>query len=92
MTDALAGAVAAVNRRLAAHAGAVEVTAAGEDGVTVRFTGMCTGCAFRPTTFGALVAPLLSAVPGVREMRAEGVRVSPHAARRMAALLGPEGA
>ncbi len=70
---------------LDAHAGGVElldVSPAGE--VTLRFTGMCTGCRFRPLTMAGTLRPALLAVPGVTRVAAEGARISAEAEERLA--------
>jgi Fe-S cluster biogenesis protein NfuA len=79
-------AVEATNRALAAHAGGIEVielqdAAAGREAV-VRFTGMCTGCAFKPMTLAATVEPMLTGVDGVTAVRALGGRADPEAMAR----------
>lgn len=74
---------------MSAHAGGVEladITAAGV--VRLRFTGMCSGCAFRPLTMAGTIVPALMAVPGVTAAQADGARISEEAARRMARYLG----
>jgi Fe-S cluster biogenesis protein NfuA len=78
-----------VNRLMRSHAGAIEVVSVSAGGVlTVRFVAMCQGCPFRPVTLYAVVLPALEAVPGVTEVRAQGVRVSQEAAERAQAALG----
>jgi Fe-S cluster biogenesis protein NfuA len=67
------------------HAGGVEledVTDAGE--VHLRFTGMCTGCPFRPVTMAATVRPALMEIEGVTSVHAVGSRISAQAEARMA--------
>ena len=74
-----------VSRLMWSHAGGIELDRLDEDGrVRVRFTGMCTGCPFRPVTMATTIRPALAEVDGVREVEATGVRVSEHAARRLA--------
>ena len=81
---AIADRVAALSAALGAHAGGLELRSASEDGaVTVRFTGMCTGCPLRPVSFNGLVKPLLMAVEGVQEVHAEGGRISAEAEARL---------
>ncbi len=76
-----------VSRLLWSHAGGIELEGVDEDGqVRVRFTGMCTGCPFRPVTMATTVRPALAEIGGVTEVHASGVRVSEHAARRLAAV------
>ena len=74
---------------LAAHAGGLELAEAADSAVTVRFTGMCTGCPARPLTLAATVRPALLAVEGVTSVAAEGSRISEEAEHRLAAFLGP---
>jgi Fe-S cluster biogenesis protein NfuA len=76
-----------VSRLLWSHAGGIELDGLEADGqVRVRFTGMCTGCPFRPVTLATTIRPALAEVDAVREVEAAGVRVSEHAARRLAEL------
>ena len=73
---------------LDAHAGGVEildVTAGGS--VELRFTGMCTGCPYRPLTMAATLRPALLRVPGVTHVVAEGSRISAEAEERLAGYL-----
>lgn len=70
---------------LDAHAGGVELLDVSRDGeVTLRFTGMCTGCRFRPLTVAGTLRPALLAVPGVTQVAAEGARISAEAEERLA--------
>lgn len=81
-----------LNLLMRTHAGALEVVDLAPDGVlTVRFVAMCQGCPFRAVTMYGLVKPALEALPGVSEVRAQGVRVSEEAAERAVAAIG-EGA
>ena len=75
-------AVAAAGRALRAHAGGLELVEVVDGEAVVRFTGMCTGCAFKPMTMAATVEPLLRAVPGVRGVRALGGRADEEAMAR----------
>jgi Fe-S cluster biogenesis protein NfuA len=82
--------VSEVSRLLGAHAGGIELEHLDEQGrVGVRFTGMCTGCLFRPVTLATTIRPALLEVDGVTGVEAAGVRVSEHAARRLAAVSIP---
>jgi Fe-S cluster biogenesis protein NfuA len=82
--------VGEVSRLLGAHAGGIELERLDEQGrVGVRFTGMCTGCLFRPVTLATTIRPALLEVDGVTSVEAAGVRVSEHAARRLAAVSVP---
>lgn len=68
------------------HAGGLELVSASDDGaVEVEFTGMCTGCPYRPVTMEATVRPALMAVPGVTSVAARGSRISAQAEKRVAA-------
>jgi Fe-S cluster biogenesis protein NfuA len=70
---------------LDAHAGGVELLDVSQEGkVTLRFTGMCTGCQFRPLTVAGTLRPALLAVPGVTQVAAEGARISAEAEDRLA--------
>lgn len=82
-------AVADVDQALRAHAGGVELVSERDGAVELRFTGMCTGCAWKPQTMAATVRPALLAVDGVRSVTAAGARTSEEADRRMAAFLAP---
>ncbi len=86
--DSLELAVAAAGRALRAHAGGLELVEVIEGDVVVRFTGMCTGCAFKLMTMAATVEPLLMAIPGVRGVRALGGRADEEAMRRARRFLG----
>lgn len=78
-----------VCRLMSAHAGAIELVEVSARGaVRVRFTGMCTGCMFRPLTMRGTVAPALSAIAGVTAVHADGARISEEAAERLRRYLG----
>lgn len=99
--DDLPSAVRRASLAFRSHGGGVELrtvagdTAAGshdgqaDSGSTarVRFTGACTGCPCRPGCLTATVEPLLLAVPGVRHVEADGVRISAEAQARLTAFL-----
>jgi Fe-S cluster biogenesis protein NfuA len=79
----------AVCRLMSAHAGAIELIDVSVQGaVRVRFTGMCTGCPFRPLTMRGTIGPALSEVPGVTAVHADGARISEEAAERLEFYLG----
>jgi Fe-S cluster biogenesis protein NfuA len=79
----------AVCRLMSAHAGAIELLDVSVHGaVRVRFTGMCTGCPFRPLTMRGTIGPALSEVPGVTAVHADGARISEEAAERLELYLG----
>jgi Fe-S cluster biogenesis protein NfuA len=68
------------------HAGGVELDSVTDNGeVHLRFTGMCTGCPFRPVTMAATVRPALMEIEGVTSVHAVGSRISAQAEARMAA-------
>jgi Fe-S cluster biogenesis protein NfuA len=72
---------------ISSHAGGlelVEVTSTGT--VRLRFTGMCTGCLYRPVTIGGL-KPALLGVAGVTAVETEGSRISAEAEERLARYL-----
>jgi Fe-S cluster biogenesis protein NfuA len=75
-------------RLMNTHGGGLELESLTEDGtVRVRFTGMCTGCTFRPVTMVGTVRRALVAVPGVRRVEAAGSRISEEAEERLATAL-----
>ena len=89
---ALAARVDQVATVMGAHAGAIELLEVSDAGaVRVRFTGMCTGCMFRPLTMKGTVEPALLEVPGVTAVEAAGTRISAEAAARMRHYLGDAG-
>jgi Fe-S cluster biogenesis protein NfuA len=74
---------------MGAHAGGIELVDVSPRGaVRVRFTGMCSGCPFRPLTMRGTILPMLSELPGVTAVHADGARISEEAAERMAHYLG----
>jgi Fe-S cluster biogenesis protein NfuA len=75
-------------RLMNTHGGGLELESLSDDGaVRVRFTGMCTGCTFRPVTMVGTVRRALAAVPGVKRVEAAGTRISAEAEERLAAAL-----
>ena len=83
--------IAEVCRVMSAHAGAIQlldVSALGA--VRVRFTGMCTGCLFRPLTMRGTIEPALSAIAGVTAVHADGARISEEAAERLRRYMDDE--
>jgi Fe-S cluster biogenesis protein NfuA len=81
--------VAVLDRLLHAHAGGLELRGVASNGVvSVRYTGMCTGCPLRPLTTAATVRPALLDLPEVRDVVVSGGRTSDEADRRIAAALG----
>lgn len=80
--------VALIDRLLHAHAGGLELRRVTSDGVvSVRYTGMCTGCRLRPLTTAATVRPALLDLAEVREVEVAGGRTSAEAENRIAAAL-----
>lgn len=76
-----------INRALGAHAGGIEVAAVADASVTIRYTGMCTGCPFRPVTTAATVRPALLDLPEISSVSVEGSRISQEAEERLGAAL-----
>jgi Fe-S cluster biogenesis protein NfuA len=88
MTAALASQVDALNLKLRAHAGGIEVRDLSAEGrLRIRYTGMCTGCPFRMITTEATVRPALLGVEGVAGLEVEGMRISEEAQLRLTAAL-----
>jgi Fe-S cluster biogenesis protein NfuA len=84
----LARRVKAINVLIGSHAGEVEVVRVSPQGaVSIRYTGMCTGCEYRPVTTAGTVEPALLDVPGVSEVIVVGARVSEEALARIGATL-----
>jgi len=74
---------------LGQHAGGLTLENIAEDGhVTVRYTGMCTGCLYRPVTMGATIRPFLLEVEGVTGVEAIGSRMNDRANEMLAEDLG----
>lgn len=81
-----------VGQRIATHAGGIEVVELSDDGVLrLRFTGMCTGCPYRPLTMAATIRPALLSVNGITRVDAAGSRVSAEAESRFAGYLAKPG-
>lgn len=77
-----------LSRLMNTHAGGLELVELDADGrVTVSFTGMCTGCPFRPLTMAGTIRPGLLTVDGVTSVRAKGSRISEEAEERLAAAI-----
>lgn len=77
-----------INLLIKSHAGAVELVEVASDGiVSVRYTGMCAGCEYRPVTSAATLVPALRDVPGVRGVLVVGSSVSLEADERIAQTL-----
>ena len=81
--------VSALSDLMTMHAGGLELETVDADGnVRVRFTGMCTGCLYRPVTMAATIRPALMELDGVTAVQAAGSRVSERAERLLAEDLG----
>lgn len=87
---ALDDAIVWVNGRLRMHGGGIELVTIDDqtDGavVHVRFTGMCTACAWKTLTWFGTVKDAIEAVPGVVGVQAPGTRVSEQAEARFRAM------
>ena len=76
---------------LAAHAGGIEVVELTSDGTArLRFTGMCTGCIYRPMTTAATIRPFVLEADDVSAVEIEGSRISEEAEARLAEALAQE--
>ena len=84
MREALLARVDELRRILDAHAGGIELVGVTGGVVSLRYTGMCTGCQLRPLTTASTVRPALLAVPGVDAVEIEGSRISAEAEARLA--------
>jgi Fe-S cluster biogenesis protein NfuA len=72
------------------HAGAIELIDVSESGdVTIKFTGMCQGCRFRPMTLYGLIVPALREIPGIGRIDVRGLRLSDEAVQRMTTAFAP---
>lgn len=81
--------VAMLSDFLGQHAGGLTLESIDEDGkVTVRYTGMCTGCLYRPVTMGATIRPFLMEIEGVTSVEAVGSRLNDKAHARLDEDLG----
>ncbi len=80
--------LADVRVALGAHAGGIELVGVADGVVTLRYTGMCTGCPLRPLTTASTVRPALQSLAGVTAVEVEGSRISEEAERRLAAYFG----
>jgi Fe-S cluster biogenesis protein NfuA len=73
------------------HGGDVRVVEVSPDGeVLVEFAGACLCCPLQAVTFGTAVQPAFDGAAGVREVRCNSVRVSPHALRRIREMMRQE--
>ncbi|WP_184863932.1 NifU family protein [Acidovorax soli] len=86
--QALQARIASVNVLVRSHAGEIELVGVAGDGrVTVRYTGMCAGCDYRPVTTAGTVEPALLDVAGVTSVAVAGPRISEAACARIGATL-----
>lgn len=85
--------IEAINVLLRSHAGEIEIAGLNADGVvTLRYTGMCAGCDYRPVTTAGTVEPALLDLPGITGVRLVGARVSEEASARIRETLTGTGA
>jgi Fe-S cluster biogenesis protein NfuA len=89
LTEAVAERVGLINGLLAQHAGGVKLKAIDEKGrVSLQFTGMCTGCLYRPVTMAATIRPALMEIDGVTDVEANGSRIDEAARDRLEQDIG----
>lgn len=69
------------------HGGDCELLGVDAGVVRIRFLLACTACRLRPLTLLAAIRPRLLELPGVVDVRAEGVGVSDAAVRRVDSAL-----
>ncbi|AWS40214.1 NifU family protein [Streptosporangium sp. 'caverna'] len=68
--------VRSVDRMMFVHRGGVELADVDDQGnVEVRYTGMCTGCTYRPVCSEVTVRPALLAIEGVVSVKIQGGRI-----------------
>ena len=85
--------IASLNVLIRSHAGEIELANVSAEGVvTVRYTGMCAGCDYRPVTTAGTVEPALLDVPGVSKVTVLGAMVSDEALMRIKSTLQGSGA
>lgn len=78
----------AINVLIRAHAGEIELAGVSPDGVvSVRYTGMCAGCDYRPVTTAGTVEPALLDVTGITGVKVLGAHISEEATARITATL-----
>lgn len=88
---ALKASIEHVSELLKAHGGGLELESCSTDGdVVVRFTGMCTGCKYKPVTMASVVRQEIMTVPGIKSVSSEGSRTSPYAEERLARYLSEQ--
>jgi Fe-S cluster biogenesis protein NfuA len=80
--------VRSVDRMMFVHRGGVELADVDDEGtVEVRYTGMCTGCTYRPVCSEVTVRPALLDLDGVVSVRIQGGRIDEGKQTRFAADL-----
>jgi Fe-S cluster biogenesis protein NfuA len=85
--------IEALNVLLRSHAGEIELAGVSAEGVvSLRYTGMCAGCDYRPVTTLGTVAPALHDLAQVTKVEIVGAKVSAEAHARIAASLEGSGA
>jgi Fe-S cluster biogenesis protein NfuA len=68
--------VVSLDRMLFVHRGGIELRDVSADGkVELRYTGMCTGCTYRPVCSEATVRPALLELEGVESVEILGGRI-----------------
>lgn len=78
-----------INNLLAQHAGGIELADIDDEGrIKLKFTGMCTGCLYRPITMSATIRPALMEIDGVSEVEAPGSRIDEDARQKLEADIG----
>jgi Fe-S cluster biogenesis protein NfuA len=80
-----------VRARLRGHGGDASIAAIEDGEVLIRWHGACMRCPALALTYGAVVAPAVRSVDGVRAVRSERAVGSPHALRRIEAMAGRYG-
>jgi Fe-S cluster biogenesis protein NfuA len=75
-----------VRARLRGHGGDASVAAIEDGEVLIRWHGACQRCPALALTYGAVVAPAVRSVDGVRAVRSERSVCSPFALRRIEAM------
>jgi Fe-S cluster biogenesis protein NfuA len=84
----LARRIESLNVLIRSHAGEIELANVSAEGVvSLRYTGMCAGCDYRPMTTLGTVEPALHDLPGVSKVEILGVRLSEEAMTRIEATI-----
>lgn len=80
--------VRSVGRLMSVHRGGVELAGVDDRGaVEVRYTGMCTGCTYRPVCSEVTVRPALLDLEGVVSVHIQGGRIDEGTQARLVAEL-----